>query len=113
MLGLDACSRDFENENEIAEMKTKIASLQKAADLLLSDALSDISDVSEAIKQFAAFRHRFPKKYSSAFVSLSLPPLIGALVQYDVIVYPMLMETVSRSCSMRNTYFIVSWFLCS
>lgn len=94
MLGLDVCSRDFYNDHEVAEMKIKVANLQKAAEVLLSDARPEISDVSEVMRQFAEFRRRFPKKYASAFVPLSLPPLIGALVRFDVIVYPMLMENV-------------------
>lgn len=102
MLGLDVCSRDFYNENEVTEMKSKVANLQKAAEVLLSDARPEISDVTEVMQQFAAFRRRFPKKYASAFVPLSLPPLIGALVRFDVIVYPMLMENVSGLNSHRT-----------
>lgn len=72
----------------------KICSLRSAAQLLMSDVREDIA-VSTILNMFSRLRQGYPSRYRSAFISMSLPPLLGELVKLDMIALPLPYKSVS------------------
>jgi hypothetical protein len=68
--------------------------LQDAAGVLTSDVRADLSSVGSVLSRFAEFKQKYPEKYKNAYVSLSLPPLLGRLVEIDLLALPVLEEKV-------------------
>ena len=68
--------------------------LREGACVLMRDVRSDIASVGAVLGRFADFKKLYPEKYRNAYVSFSLPPLLGRLVEIDLLSLPLLEEKV-------------------
>jgi hypothetical protein len=78
------------------EAAERLTRLYGAAELLMSDVREDISSVPRILGMFATLRAQHPAQYRAAFVSMSLPPILGELVRLDMVAAPLPFKSVSH-----------------
>lgn len=81
----------------------RLNKLRGAAELLMSDVREDIASVTSILGMFAKLRDDHPSRYRSAFISMSLPPIIGELVTLDIISLPLPFQKV---CIVVHMYYV-------
>ncbi len=81
--------------SEYRHTEENISKLQNACAVLMSDVRGDISNISDILEKFSLFRQYYPDRYHSAYIGISLPPIIGLFVKLDIMSVPILEQNVS------------------
>ena len=110
-----AITRNVENilssEEEIV-FGDKLVRLRDAGRVLMSDVRTDIVTVADILENFAEFKKLYSAKYASSYVSLSLPPLLGLLVQLDVAIQPIYLQPVRLSIDTAHSLQLLKHLFC-
>ena len=83
------------DDNHTREVSESVEKLRGAADLLMGDVREDISSVATILDNFSKLRRDHPSEYRSAFIGMTLPPIIGELVKLDTITFSLPYASVS------------------
>lgn len=78
-------------------LDSRIERLQLAGRMVFEDVEHDVSSIPTILARLAEFRRASREKYDSAYIALSLPPVLVPLVQWDLIMNPIIGHCWSRA----------------